>query len=175
MPLSCRSFRTIAVLVISGKQPSSWLLLYLCVLAKVSATVVLFNIFSTSRKNFVFQAIFWHRAITSTIVVGTAAQTTVPGYHTLSITGYEPRVCEWGPAAAASLLLSPSAVESTPVLQDLQFFNPPAFGYFFSFFRWELLPKSAFCWRPHGVNALITGPGLITWALGCTFVTLLVL
>ena len=80
-------------LVISGKQPSSGLLqlcgLYLCVLAKLSATVVLFNIFYTSRKHFVFQVILSHRAITSTNVDGTASQTAVPGYHTLSITGYE--------------------------------------------------------------------------------------
>ena len=77
--LSCRYFRIIAVLVISGKQPSSGLLqlcgLYLCVLAKLSATVVLFNIFSTSRKHFVFQAILSHRVITSTNVDGTASQT----------------------------------------------------------------------------------------------------
>ena len=90
MALSCRYFRIITVLVISGKQPSSGLLqlcgLYLCVLAKLSATVVLFNIFSTSRKHFVFQAILSLRAITSTNVDGTASQTTVPGYHTLSMT-----------------------------------------------------------------------------------------
>ena len=91
--LSCRSFRIIAVLVISGKQPSSELLqlygLYLCVLSKLSTTVVLFNIFSTYRKQFVFQAILSHRAITSTNADSTASQTTVPGYHTLSMTGYE--------------------------------------------------------------------------------------
>ena len=77
----------------SGKQPSSGLPqlcgLYLCVLAKLSATVVLFNIFSTSRKHFVFQAILSLRAITSTNADSTASQTTVPGYHTLSMTaGY---------------------------------------------------------------------------------------
>ena len=75
--LSCRYFRIIAVLVISGKQPSSGLLqlcgLCLCVLAKLSATVVLFNIFSTSRKHFVFQAILSHRAITSTNVDSTVS------------------------------------------------------------------------------------------------------
>ena len=60
-------------------------------------------------------------------VDGTASQTTVPGYHTLSMTGYEPRVCEWGPAATARLLLSPSAVESTPVLQDSQLLDPSGF------------------------------------------------
>ena len=96
--LSCRYFRIIAVLVISGKQPSSGLLqlcgLYLCVLATLVATVVIFNIFSTSRKHFVFQAILLHRTITSTNVDGTASQTTVPGYHTLSITGPPPQ--EWG-------------------------------------------------------------------------------
>ena len=32
-------------------------------------------------------------------------------------------MCEWGPAATARLLLSPSAVESTPVLQDLYIFG----------------------------------------------------
>ena len=93
--LSCRYFRIIAVLVISGKQPLSGLLqlcgIYLRVLEKFSATVVLFNIFSTSRKHFVFQAILSVRAITSTNVDGKASQTTVPGYHTLSMTGYEPR------------------------------------------------------------------------------------
>ena len=72
-----------AVLVISGKQPLSGLLqlcgLYLCVLAKLSATVVLFNIFSTPPKHFVIQAILSHCAITSTNVDGTASQTTVPG------------------------------------------------------------------------------------------------
>ena len=90
MSLSCRCFRIIAVLVISGKQMSSGLLqlcgLYLCMLAKLSATVILFNIFSTSRKHFVFQAILSHRAITSTNVDSTASQTTVPGYDTLSKT-----------------------------------------------------------------------------------------
>ena len=94
MALSCTSFRIIAVLVISGKQPSSGLLqlggLHLCVLAKFTATVVLFDIFSTFRKHFVLQAILSLRAITSTNVDGTASQTTVPGYHTLSMTGYEP-------------------------------------------------------------------------------------
>ena len=77
MSLSCTYFRIIAVLVISGKKPSSGLLqlcgLYLCVLAKLSATVVLFSIFSTSRKHFVFQAFLSHRAITSTNVDGTAS------------------------------------------------------------------------------------------------------
>ena len=88
--LSCRSFRIIAVLVISEKQPSSELLqlcgLYPCVLGKLSATVVLFNIFSTYRKHFVFQAILSHRATISTNVDSTSSQTTVPGYHKLSIT-----------------------------------------------------------------------------------------
>ena len=95
MALSCRYFRIIVVLVISGKQPSSGLLqlcgLYLCVLAKSSATVVLFNNSSTSRKHFVFQAILSHRAINSTNVDGTASQTPVPGYHTLSMTQTAPR------------------------------------------------------------------------------------
>ena len=147
MALSCRSFRIIAVLVISGKQPSSGLLqlcgLYPCVLAKLSATVVPFNIFSASRKHFVVQAILSHRAITSTNVDGAASQTTVPGYHTLSMTGYESRVREWGPAATARLLLSPSAVESTPVLQDLDVLESSRiWRYFWIFFRGELLPQS---------------------------------
>ena len=83
MALSCRSFRIIAVLVILGEQPSYGILrlrgLYLGVLGKLSATVVLFNIFSTSRNHFVFQAILSHRAITSTNVDGTASQTPCQG------------------------------------------------------------------------------------------------
>ena len=88
-----RYFWITAVLVISGKQPSSGLPqlcgLYLCVLAKLSATVVLFNIFAISRKHFVFQAILSHRAITSTNVDSTAFQTTVPGYRTLFVSSLE--------------------------------------------------------------------------------------
>ena len=39
-------------------------------------------------------------------------------------------MCEWGPAATARLLLSPSVVESTPVLHDSQLLDPSVFGYF---------------------------------------------
>ena len=61
---------------------------------------------------------------------GHSLSATVLGYTTIFIIGYEPRVCEWGPAATARLLLSPSAVEGTPVLQDLQLLDPSGFGYF---------------------------------------------
>ena len=140
MSLFYRSFRTIAVLVIPGKQPSSGFLQlcgsYLCVLAKLCATVVLFTIFSTSWKHFVFQAIISHRAITSTNVDGTVSKTTVPGYYTLFMPGYEPRVREWGPAATARLLLSLSAVESTPVLHDLDIFYSSRIWKFLDIFPW---------------------------------------
>ena len=47
-----------AVLIISGKQPPSGLMqlrgIYLCILAKLNATVVLRSIFSTSRNHLVF-------------------------------------------------------------------------------------------------------------------------
>ena len=75
-----------------------------------------------------------HRAITSTNVDGTASQTIVLGYHTLSMTGCEPRVCEWGPAATARLLLWPSAVESTPVLQDINIFGSSRIWIFLGYF-----------------------------------------
>ena len=85
---------------------------------------------------------------------------------------------EWGPAATARLLLSPSAVESTPVLQDSQLFDPSEFGYF------RILPDldifgyfsaGSYCWGQLSAGGhtestrLFIGPGLITWALGCTF------
>ena len=149
MALFCRSFRIVAVLVLSGKQPSSGLLqlcvIYLCVLAILCATVALFNIFYTSRKHFIFQAILLLGAITSTNVDGTASQTIVPGHHTLYRTGYEAPVCEWVPAATARLLLSPGAVESTPVLQNFDIFGSSSIWIFFIFFRGELLTEFAFC------------------------------
>ena len=118
MWLSCRSFRIIAVLVISAKQPSSGLLqlcgLHLCVLAKLSATVVLFNMFFASRKHFVFQAILSHRAITSTNVDGTAFRTTVPGYHTLSMTERLLHYVDDRPAVG-SLTTSPDLDDATMV------------------------------------------------------------
>ena len=85
-----------------------------------------------------------------TNVNGTASQTTVPGYHTLSITGYEALCVSGGPATTARLLLSPSAVESTPVFQDLDIFGSSRIWKRLDIlFRRELLPESAFCWRPH--------------------------
>ena len=155
MALSCRFFRIIAVLVISGKQPLSGLLqlcgFYLCVLAKLSATVVLFNIFSTSRKHFVFQAILSHRAITSTNVDGTASQTTVPGYHTLTMTGYEALCVSGGLRRLRVYCCRRVLWRAHPSFRILIFLDPPGFGNFGIFFRGEL---SAFCWRPHGVNPL---------------------
>ena len=138
--LSCRSFRIIAVLVMSGKQPSPGLLqlcgIYLCVLGNLIATAVLFNIFSTSRKHS-FQVILSLRGIASTNVDGTASQTTVSGYHTLSMTDYEPRVCECGPAATTRLLLSVAECRGEHT-------RPPGFGHS----RFLLLPEPPFCWRP---------------------------
>ena len=74
-------------------------------------------------------------------------------------------MCEWGPAATARLLLSPSAVESTPVLQDLNFW-----GYFSA---WSYCRSLLSAGGHTETTRLLTGPGLITWALGCTFGTLL--
>ena len=83
-------------------------------------------------------------------------------------------MCKGGPAATARLLLSPSAVESTPVLQDLYIFG--------SFRMWICLDISAGSYCQSLLSAgghtesthLLTGPGLISWALGCTLGTLLV-
>ena len=58
----------------------------------------------------------------------------------------------------ARLLLSPSAVEGIPVLQDSQLLDPSGFKffwilqdfiYFWKFSRGELLLESALCWTPH--------------------------
>ena len=101
-------------------DPANLLLISLCI-GQIKRTVALLNMFSTSRKHFVFQAILSGRSITSTKVHGADSQTTLPGNHTLSMTGYEPRLCERGTAATARLPMSPSSVESTPVPQLLDF------------------------------------------------------
>ena len=90
------------------------------------------------------------------------------------MTGYEPRVCGWGPAATARLLLSPSAVESTPFLQDLDIFGSSRIWDIFLYFSVGSYCRSLLSAGGHTESTrLLTGPGLITWALGCTFGTLL--
>ena len=48
----------------------------------------------------------------------------------MSIIGNYSLVCEWGPVATARLLLSPSAVESTPILEDSQLLDRSGLGSF---------------------------------------------
>ena len=80
----------------------------------------------------------------------------------------------------ARLLLSPVAVESTPVLQDSQLLDPSGFGYFWILQDLEILQDSSagsYCWGQLSAGGhtestrLLIGPGRITWALGCTFGT----
>ena len=142
MALSCTSFRIIAVLVIPWKQPSSGLLklcgLYLCVMATLIATVVLFNIFSTSRKHFAFQAILSHRAITSTNVDGTASQTTVPGYHTVSMTAWLGRISSRCPLGDHNYSMCPLSFLATLI--------PVCVPYL----RGEVLGTGVFVCKPDG-------------------------
>ena len=131
MALSCRSFRIIAILVIPGKQPSSGLLqlcdLHLCVLAKLSATVVLFNIFST----YISEALRLTGyplapCITSTNVDGKASHTTVPGYHTLSMTRGSTTVFAFGWVTSLNAYRVPDKVEPCADRLGVPRVQPPA-------------------------------------------------
>ena len=146
----------------------------MCVSAKFSATVVLFNIFSTSRKHFVSQAILLHRAISSPNVDGTASQTTVPGYHKLSVAGYETSCVLVGVCGdRASTAVAECCGEHTPSSIICLSLEPPGILYFLIFFR-ENYCRSLLSAGGHTESTrLLTGPGLITWALGCSFGTLL--
>lgn len=81
----------------------------------------------------------------------------VPGYHTISITGYEPRLSVSGGLRRLRHLLPSSGVENTHIF------------YAESYCCWSQLSAGG-----HTESTrLLFGPGLITWALGCTFGTLL--
>ena len=101
----------------------------------------------------VFQATFSHvspSGLTST----TQPLATVPGYQAISTIGYEPRLCVSGGLRRLLFLLSASAVESTHIFSAVS-----------CYCRRFLLEVTL------SQPALLIGPGLITWALGCTSVS----
>ena len=80
----------------------------------------------------------------------------------------------WEPAATARLLLSPSAVESTPVFQDLDIFGSSRILILLDIFPPGSYCRSLLSAGDHTESTrFLTEPGLITWALGCTFGSLL--
>ena len=128
MALSCRSFRIIAVLVICGKQPSSGLLqlcaVNVCVYWLHYAPPLYYST-SSLHLGSTSSSRLSSRAVPSPRLTSTAHPLNPPCH---GITHYPrkvttPCLCEWGPAATARLLLSRSAVESLPILQDFDIFG----------------------------------------------------
>ena len=74
----------------------------------------------------------------------------------------------------ARLLLSPSAVESTPVLQDFDLFGYSMIWIFLHFFPVGSYPRSVLSAGGYTESTrLLTGPRLTNWAFGCRFGALL--
>ena len=148
----------VALLVMSGKQPSSKLLHTLrliCVCWPPKRQCSISTISSPNTEALlVFQATFSHVS-PSRLTSTTQPLAIVPWYHTISTTGYEPRLCMSGGLRRLRFLLSSSA--------------------------WRAHTSSPRGATTVGVSfllevtlsqpALLIGPGLITWALGCTFGT----